>query len=312
MIFDFLWYPSEVELIERKKLFSNYSSGGLCMVDITSRYKAALIYKLKEIAQANNKSEFWIKVAFYNIGVTLRKVNRSLYSNLEPHKVSGNSYWNKIKVIFEEIVEDFDWTTVKFKDLYISFKQKSELPDKLKPWSDIQYFNNKRFFTNHERQISFLVAHDALQLGQFKRRTSVFVDVESWFSYNCKFCNGYEDNLDHLLAPDCIVMKQVFLLTKHLFRFVLKKDITFDRQLILCNEINGFMKMKIYSEDYMIALAKMKLAAILKRVILDEKRQCDIYGTFIGCDDRLNFVNKLVSKIRISFLFFINNTWRQA
>ena len=284
MIYDFLWYPSKAELIEKSKVICNYNHGGLSMVDITSRYKAALVYKLKVIAQATDKSEFWVKMAYYNIGFTLRKVNRSLFSNLEPHKTSGDLYWSKIKLIFNELPADFDWLTIKFKDLYILFKSMVECKNESKLWTNIQYLNKryKHCFNNHEREISYLVGCEALQFGQFLRRSSVFVDVEDWFTYNCKFCNSYEDNLDHLLIPNCVVIKQVFLMAKHLFKFVARKDIIFDQKLLFHNEISGLSKMKTDSEDFRIALAKLKLSAILKRVIIDEKKQCDRYGTFIG------------------------------
>ena len=278
------------------------------MIDIHSRYKAAFIYKLKEIAQATEKSEFRVKAAYYNIGFSLRKVNSSLFSNLEPHKTVGNLYWKKVGSILQELPEDLEWSTIKFKDIYLLFKSMVESKNESKPWVDIHYFGKryKHFFTNHERQISYLVANNALLFGQTLRQTSVFIDVEKWFAYNCKFCNGYEDNLDHLLTPKCIAMKQVFLMVKHYFRFELNQDVIFDEALIFQNAVAGFDKMKTSSKNFKVALAKMKICAILKKVIIDEKMNCDKYGTFIAWDKRLDLINKLTSKVRTSFSFFIS------
>ena len=70
MIYKFLWFQYKSELVDRNQLICDFADGGLNMVDFNSRYKAAVIFKLKEIAKATNKSEFWIKYAYYNIGST--------------------------------------------------------------------------------------------------------------------------------------------------------------------------------------------------------------------------------------------------
>ena len=244
-----------------------------------------------------------------NIGFALKKVNASLFSNSEPHKDLGNTYWEKVRSLLEQIPHDFDWHTTKLKDLYSLFKSQHESKSKLKLWQDV-HLNNKRYknyFTNHERQTSYLVYNDAYQFGLFFRRTSTFTDIDTWFSHNCKLCNGLEDSMRHLLNPDCVVMKQVFSTAKLVFKFITKKEIVFDHDMLFRNQVAGIHNFKTNSADFKVALCKLKMASILRRVIIEEKQKLDKYKIFIPWHKRQDFVNKLISKVRSSFLFFFNH-----
>ena len=234
-------------------------------------------------------------------------MNQVLYSNAEPHKTVGDSYWSEVKSTFEILTDDLDWRMVKFKDLYCAFKTKVQIVNVSKPWKEIQFFRtHKDYFTNIERQVSYLAAHSAYRFGQYKRQNTPFIDIPVWNSFNCKFCNGHIDNLMHLLIPNCVVMKQVFLMSKHFFSFVVKKDIQLDQKLILHNIVHIKNSQKCSIEGKRVLLLKSKFAAILKRVIVEEKERCDYYSMFIHVDQRLDFINKLVSKVRNNFMVFFN------
>ena len=308
MLFKFVWNQYGEELVERNQIICEYTDGGLNMVDFASRYKAAVTFKLKEIANATNKSEFWIKFAYYNIGSTLRNINLNLYSNSEPHMTTADSYWSEVKLTFELISETLDWQVIKFKDLYKVFKAKVELPKLSKPWRNIHLMKIfKHHFTNVERQISYLIANDALRFGQYKRQNTPFIDIQTWNSFNCKFCNAHNDNILHLLNPDCVVMKQVFLMTKHFFKFVIKRDIDLNEKLIMHNDIPLKNNVDGTVEEEKLSLMKLKLVAVLKRVMIEEKEQCDRYKNVISVDQRLDFINKLLSKVKNKFMIFYNN-----
>ena len=120
MIFKVLWFPRHSEPVDRRKLIASYAKGGLNMVDIDSRCKAAVLCNLKEIYKAKDKTKLWIKYAYYSIGTILKNVNPNLYSNAEPHQHTVNNYWLKIKSMLKELNEAstcLDWGDAKVKKI---------------------------------------------------------------------------------------------------------------------------------------------------------------------------------------------------
>ena len=104
MVFKFLWSSHSAELIDRNIIIADLDKGGIRMPDFHCKFKAATLYKLKEIANEIDTNKMWVKVAYYNIGTVLRCINRDLYNNSEPHKDTPNSYWEFIKDVLLEML----------------------------------------------------------------------------------------------------------------------------------------------------------------------------------------------------------------
>ena len=141
------------------------------MVDVWSQFKAASLMKVKSIANASSLSEFWVKFAFYNIGSTLKLINDSLYNNRQPHRTVAFDYWYRLKKLILETVDNnmnINWEEIKFKELSRKFKLiNSQSADLDKPWMNIHLLGyNKFLFANFDREVSFLVAQDAVIRGR--------------------------------------------------------------------------------------------------------------------------------------------------
>ena len=268
MLFQFLWFPEKYEFMDRRLLIAKCNEGGINMVDFSSKYKAALVFKLKYIAKATNKNEFWIKYAFYNIGTTLKYLNVDLYSNSEPHKTFPDKYWNAVKQVIIEIHQkkiDIDWESISYKKLYDVFRSQRQLcSDNLKPWQSIQLYDKfKYMFTNKEREASYLIAHNSIHCGQQMRRMEKFVDVCTWNLHNCKFCKNLIDNADHIFSGECKLVNKLYQLCRSMFWWKTKKKLCFDKKLIFFNQTGNM------EEDY----SKVKLMVIIKKTITYRKRK---------------------------------------
>ena len=299
IISKFLWFPDN-ELIERRVIIADYEYGGLNMVDVQSRYQAAVLFKTKQIAQAINKNEFWIKYAYFNIGSTLRLVNQELYSNREPHKSSPAGYWRNVQSLLLKVFEknkEINWKEIEFKELYKLLKKENAYGCKSKPWMDIHLFKkDKHLFTNKERQYSFLIAHNAVMCGQKRRFSEIFVDIPRWNLNNCKFCHFHTDNIDHWFSGECAVIKKVFDVSKGLYYMTTSQRLLIDRKLIYYNTVEN------WETEYL----KVKLIAIIKKTIMIEKAKLDKYGSFVQNKD--NFVyNNIMYEVRRHFMFTLKN-----
>ena len=220
LLYQFLWFPEKYELMNREKLIAKCNDGGINMADFNSKYKAALLFKLKFIVNASNKSELWIKYAFYNIGTVLKYIKPSFYCNSEPHKTTPDKYWSQVKSTFHEIKEEhIDWSSITFKELYDIFRKKHQLcSDKAKPWGDIHLNGNfKYLFTNKEKEVSYLIAQDAIYCGQFMRRMERFVDISQWNQHRCKFCKNLVENAQHIFSGQCSLVKKLYQMCKCMF-----------------------------------------------------------------------------------------------
>ena len=315
MLWNFFWYPQKHRTLTNDQLVVDYTFGGLNMVDIISRYKASTVYKLKEIAKSNDKKEFWIKYAYYNIGSVLKCVNSKLYNNLEPHAFAADVYWNEVRSILLEYGDELNqmvWESIKLKELYVIIKGKSlgSIIADGKPWKNIQLLNKsiKRHFTNFEREISFLIAHDAYWFGQKRRYLLPFIDVENWMNDNCKFCNCTMDNTYHLFKSECVVIKQVLLSCKHFFWFLTGESIDIKEDMIIYNEIHSrdFQK-NFKNSNIPLGLLKLKMISILKRVLIERKLKLDKFNKFVTLEKRQDFINLVLCDIRLSLGFFIKN-----
>ena len=295
LIFSFLWHPQGREMIDKNNLIAEYDKGGIKMIDIWSKFKAAKIYKLKSIATAQNKKEFWIKFAFYNIGSTLRTLNQSLFNNAEPHRTIPHDYWEQVKNTYREVIAlqpNIDMQTVKFKNIYQIFKDAHCSSSNTEiNWNDVHLIKGKKYvFTNKERETSYFIAQDAIDCGQRRRASDLFIDIPTWQTNNCKFCNNHEDNVDHLFTGKCVTLKNIFDSCKSLYWMTTKERLILDRKLMLYNKVDNWEK------DYM----KVKLCVIAKKVILIEKQKLDKYKTFVKNKD--SFISNIVQEITHLFM----------
>ena len=147
------------------------------------------------------------------------------------------------------------------------------------------------FSTNFEREVSFLVAQDAVMCGQRRRHIETFVDIPTWTLNHCKFCKHSTDSVKHVFAGECQVIRTVFESCKALYWMTTKERLNLDNKLLLYNKVKDMKK------EYL----KVKLVVIMKKIIKFEKQKLDKYKTFINNKDK--FINDVMQEIRHQYMF---------
>ena len=298
LLFNFMWHP-EKELVSREDMVANKCDGGLNMIDIFAKRDAALVNKLKIIANSNYGEEFWIDWALYNVGIQIKDINKNIFTNTKPHSGDPTKYWKDICKVYRSVKESvLDWKVVTYKTLYMLFKMNREgKPSKDHCWDAIHLLKSRKLkylCTNKEREISFLIAHDAYRFGHWKKMNLPFQGVQVHLNYRCKFCKSSNDNLDHIFT-ECMVIKRILLLSKHYYYFVTKKKMEFDRDLLLFNDLKLEADTLLTNYD----IQKLKLAAVIKKFVIIEKLKLDNNNEFVL--DRGEFISDLMSKIKCAF-----------
>lgn len=277
ILFNFLWYPSVVENLQREKTYPSYKEGGINMIDIDSKFKTCRLDRIQQLRKLESSNEIWHEWAKYNLSYKMRHVNNKLYTIREPHAENPNKLYADFFQSFLYLKKmKFDWETISFKSMYEALKTKNELRVKITnekndsiPWLDVllKHEKIKKYFSNQFVDLSFRIAHRAYKWGDFFKASS------SWNTrrkiLNCKFCKKPYDNVKHLLV-DCSFAKSVIEEIEMMVCEMIDTKIKINEDMILYNHFsNGQFKNLLT----LLLLNFAKMEIIKRKIILDTKNE---------------------------------------
>lgn len=211
MCYNFLWHPERMENIARKTLIAEKDKGGMGIPDIESKIKACELEKVIELKRIGKPKEIWQQQAIYELGTKIKKINKELYSNSEPHKFPTPKKWLENLDTIDKIKwKDEDWEIATHKSLYQELKQqkannpciRTKSGSKIK-WEKIAQTKafGKKLIKNEEVIINYKTAHNAYAFGEKKRKRNITRDRQGkTLDLRCKFCRDSKDDAHHVIT----------------------------------------------------------------------------------------------------------------
>ena len=277
ILFNFLWFPSVVENLQREKTYPNYKEGGIKMIDIASKFKTCQLDRIQQLRKLENSNEIWHEWAKYNLSYKMRHINNKLYTIREPHAENPNNLYAEFFRSFLYLKKmNYDWETISFKSMYETLKTKNENRVQLTneknntiPWLDVllKHEKIKKYFSNQFVELSFRIAHRAYKWGDFFKSSS------SWNTrgkiLNCKFCRKPNDNVKHLLI-DCSFTKSVIKEIERMVYEMTDIKIEINEDMILYNHFSDGQFKNLLT---LLLLNFAKMEIIKRKIILDTKNE---------------------------------------
>ena len=118
IIHKFLWFPSYLEPINRKKLIPDHRNGEIRMPDIDAKSKAAFAMKLLLVLQNKSTKHFYSQYMIYNLNRKLDHLNPDLYKHNSINRPTPNHTWQKTYDILNGILPQQNISELDFKDIY--------------------------------------------------------------------------------------------------------------------------------------------------------------------------------------------------
>ena len=301
LMFEFFWFPRKLEMLSRKKLTAPKDKGGIGLYDLEQRWKLQYAFRLKKMFVLNefpqSEIEPWQDWCIYQLGTKLVPMLPNLYTNSIPHAFSPNASWLSILNTYKETAQTFSsWLDKEFKVLYhgkmMTLYNLNYAPYN-RDWSQILLSKSLHvsFFTNWEKQFSYLVGHDAYKWGSWKSRNwSTTSSHISSLDNTCKFCKSMQDDVSHVFL-DCPVVNRVYSNLMLFLQAMCEDPDIPTADVILYNK----------SEH----CSTLKLLSITKFHIIRQKEKFDALNKHV--ENQNIFIDSLTNSIITDFKTFIIN-----
>lgn len=204
LITDFIWAPKKMKMLAYSTLQNTKDEGGQNMPNLEVINKAILAERISKVLKSKRP---WTGMFIYRLGLNLRAVNKDFQSSRYAHSPYKTETDKVILNVYDELKSEIsDWSVETFTTLKKRLHKNNEYR-KCDPnrnydltWREIDTSTDNR----RRKDISYLLAHDALPLGAVLKKRNVITDAR------CTFCKQRDETRTHILmlCPYTVELKK--------------------------------------------------------------------------------------------------------
>ena len=201
-ITQFFWSPKKMCMIAFKTLQNSKENGGLQLPNLDIINCAILVERISKVLKDSSKP--WKGQLIYRLGFTLRSIDQTYASSQHAHTFEQTEVTNTIATTYRALRETvLDWSNETFRTLKTRLHKDSEVKIHTKrDYTDTWNLIHDSVSNRKARDISYLVAHDALPIADVLVRRGMNIDNK------CGLCGDTRETAKHLFI-NCTMIREL-------------------------------------------------------------------------------------------------------